>query len=62
MSTVQELRHVNGGVIQCANCLAYLGNQRAIATTEHGVKFFCKMEPDDQPTESCYLQWRRKYQ
>lgn len=62
MPEVQELRQVNGGVIQCANCLAYLGNERAVSSTPQGVRFFCKMEPDDQPTESCYLQWRRKWQ
>lgn len=62
MSTVQALRHANGGAIQCANCHTYLGEERAVATTHMGVLFFCKMEPDDQPTESCYLQWRRKYQ
>lgn len=62
MGAVQELRHVNGGVIQCSNCLAYLGNTRAVATTPQGVLFFCRMEEGDTPSESCYLQWRRKYQ
>lgn len=59
MPEVQELRHVNGGVITCASCGTMLGDERAVATTPGGVKFFCRMEPDSNPEDSCYLTWRR---
>lgn len=57
------LRHVNGGepaALQCSNCGTYLGDERAVASTPGGAKFFCKMEPDDKPEDSCYLQWMRR--
>jgi len=58
------LHHVNGGNpelgVQCANCGAWLGDERAVASTANGARFFCKMEPGDKPEDSCYLQWRMK--
>jgi len=61
------LYHVNGGkpsdetdAVQCENCKAYLGNERAVASSPSGAKFFCKQEPGDKPEDSCYLQWRRR--
>lgn len=63
MGTVSALHHVNGGepqAIQCANCHTYLGDERAVAHTHAGVKFFCKQEQGDKPEDSCYLQWRRR--
>ena len=58
------LHHVNGGEpevgVQCAQCGAWLGDQRAVASTPGGVKFFCKMESGDKPQDSCYLQWKMR--
>lgn len=62
------LRHVNGGEplpegAQCANCGAWLGSERAVASSPGGTKFFCKQDPEDVREgrlDSCYLQWRRK--
>lgn len=62
MGTVEPLRHVNGGephVTKCANCGTPLGNERAVASTPGGPRFFCKHEPGDAPEYSCYLQWQR---
>lgn len=64
MVQATPLHHVNGGqpmAIQCANCNTFLGNERAIANTPGGVKFFCKMESDDKPEDSCYLQWKMRH-
>lgn len=59
------LHHVNGGEpalgVQCANCSTWLGAERAVAHTHAGPKFFCKMEPGDNPQDSCYLQWKLKH-
>ena len=67
MGTVSQLHHVNGGTPsdetdakQCANCNAWLGQERAVASSPGGTRFFCKQEPGDQPQDSCYLQWRRR--
>ena len=64
MGTVSALHHVNGGEpevgVQCAFCQTLLGNERAVANTPGGVKFFCKMEPGDQPENSCFLQWKMR--
>lgn len=69
MATVTPLHHVNGGdrreadetdAKQCANCGTWLGNERAVANTPGGVKFFCKMEPGDNPADSCFLQWKMR--
>lgn len=57
------LHYVNGGapqIIQCGHCGTVLGNERAVASTPGGTKFFCKMEPEDNPNDSCYLQWKRR--
>ncbi len=58
------LHHVNGGDkntgVQCSNCNTWLGNDRVVASSPHGTKFFCKQEPGDNPHDSCYLQWRRR--
>lgn len=59
------LHHVNGGAplggYQCTNCGTNLGNERAVASTPSGAKFFCKQESGDNPQDSCYLQWRRRH-
>jgi hypothetical protein len=63
MVQATPLHHVNGGAqqpLQCAHCQTYLGNERAVANTPGGVKFFCKMEPGDNPQDSCYLQWKMR--
>lgn len=62
------LYHVNGGKhlsdetdgVQCAQCSAWLGQVRAVASTPSGTKFFCKMEPGDKAEDSCYLQWKMR--
>lgn len=63
MVQLTPLFHVNGGEpkpegVQCAHCGTWLGSERAIANTPGGPRFFCKMEPEDNPQDSCYLQWR----
>ncbi len=61
------LHHVNGGhreaplEICCSNCGTTLGNERAVASSPTGTKYFCKQEPGDNPHDSCYLQWRRRH-
>lgn len=62
MGTVQVLHHINGGAIQCGFCQTYLGDVRAVASINGMVVFFCKAEPDDKPEDSCYLQYRRRFQ
>lgn len=62
MGTVSPLHYANGGppvVIKCASCGTELGNERAVANTPAGPRFFCKQEPGDSPEYSCYLQWKR---
>lgn len=57
------LHYVNGGeptVKECANCGVLLGDYRALARTNAGIKFFCKLEPSDDPSNACYTQWARK--
>lgn len=69
MGTVSPLHHINGGThapdettaVQCSNCRAYLGSERAVAYHPTGAKFFCKMEPGDKAEDSCYLQWRMRH-
>lgn len=46
--------------VQCYNCGAWLGHERAVAHTPAGPKFFCKMDPGDDPQYSCYLQWKTR--
>lgn len=58
------LHYVNGGeplAITCTNCGTMLGEERAVASTPSGAKFFCKMEHGDKVEDSCYLQWRRRH-
>lgn len=57
------LHYVNGGepqVIACANCNAPLGDERAVAHTPGGVKFFCKMGEDEKVEDSCFLRWKMR--
>lgn len=57
------LHYVNGGepsVTQCAECGVLLGDHRAVAQTNAGTKFFCKLEQGDDPEGSCFNQWSRK--
>ena len=65
MATVTSLHQVNGGnadqAVQCANCGAWLGNERAVASFPSGPKFFCKQEQGDKLEDSCYLAYRRKF-
>lgn len=62
---VIQLHYVTGDstVIMCSYCGASLHDQRAraVASTVAGTKFFCKVEPDMSPTDSCYLMWRRSH-
>ena len=54
--------YLNGDetVVACANCDTLLGNERAISHTNAGVKYFCKLEDENDPQASCYNQWARK--
>lgn len=54
--------HFNGGpeIVHCANCGTALGDERAVASSPGGVRFFCKQDPE-QPANSCYLSWRRQH-
>lgn len=62
--SVSALYRVNGGsdetdAVQCGNCGAWLGRERAVTSTPNGPVFFCKQESGDKPEDSCYLQWAR---
>lgn len=71
MVQATPLFHVNGHSasdtmtgVQCANCNAWLGKERAVASSPGGTKFFCKQDPEDVQEgriDSCYLQWRRRH-
>jgi hypothetical protein len=59
-----SLHHVNGGsphVLTCHHCTTTLGDERAVANTPSGPKYFCKMESGSNPFDSCYNQWRRRH-
>lgn len=60
--TVTPLHQVNGGTITCQQCGMELGDERAVANTPFGPRFFCKMENGDNPEYSCYTVWRRSRQ
>ncbi len=58
------LHYVNGGLPQvslCHQCGTVLENEKAVANTPAGPKYFCKMEPNTNPFDSCYNQWRRRH-
>lgn len=61
MGTVHQFNYVNGGepaVIKCHHCHSTLGNERAVASTPGGPRYFCIADPE-HPQDSCYLQYRR---
>lgn len=63
MGTVHELPYVNGGPpeqLKCHYCKYPLGNERAVANTPSGPRYFCLADPE-HPLDSCYLQYRRRH-
>lgn len=60
-----SLHYANGGqplVVTCASCGTDLTGiqERAIAHTLGGIKFFCRADPD-YPQDSCYSTYRRMH-
>jgi hypothetical protein len=57
------LQHINAGephLLTCHCCTSVLGDERAVANTPSGPRYFCKADPE-HPFESCYLQYRRRF-
>jgi hypothetical protein len=58
-----SLHHLNGGTPQiptCHYCTIVLGDQRAVANTPSGPRYFCRADPE-HPLNSCYLQYRGRF-
>ncbi len=58
METLQRSLAELAGTITCHYCHAPLGEERAVANTRDGPRWFCKSDSEN-PQDSCYLQWKR---
>lgn len=59
MGTIEYLNEGDPLVVYCHFCGAQLRDDRAVARTPGGVKFFCRAS-EEQPLDSCYNSWRRR--
>lgn len=46
--------------VSCHNCGEALWQEKAVASTPAGTRYFCKADPE-HPQDSCYLQYRRRF-